>query len=196
VLFIYLVFKFWSKKRNLSVFYLLLISTTTLWYEQSEESQVFTPCFKEMEACYWPLASGSGSTGVVQIKNLGSKYSRLPPLLPSQIRIGHWDRTVLPLQPLYFPSRIRSRPYSGPYHFYFSCCLCGLSTFSLAPFKAILTHTVHHSNCLKSKSDLATEHMICSWLLIKLICVPGPTEWRQTQRPGPHHKSKLQSACT
>lgn len=94
------LFKFWSKKRNLSVFYLLLTATTALWYEQSEESQVFTPCFEEMEACYWPMASGPGSI-VVQIKNLWSKRSSLPPFLPSQIRIGHWDRrTSLPLQPV------------------------------------------------------------------------------------------------
>ena len=161
------LFKFWSKKRNLPVFYLLFTATTALWYEQSEESQVFTPCFKEMEACYWPMASGSGSI-VVQIKNLWSNRSSLPPFLPSQIQIGHWDRrTSLPLQPL-------SLPYFGPYHFYFSCHFCGLSTFNLAPLEAILTHTVHHSNCLKSKSDHATEHMTCSWL-IKLICISGPT---------------------
>lgn len=134
-------------------------------------SGVFTP---EMETCYWPMASRAGSTRVVQIKNLWSKHSRLSPLLLPKFKLATEIEGLhfLSSSCLDLPLLLQLLPL---WTFYLQSC----------PTQSYLHPPLHHSTCLKSKSDHATKHTICSWLLTQLIWISGSTEWRQAQWPCP-----------
>lgn len=87
-----------------------------------------------------------------------------------------------------------SLPDFGPHHFYFSCFLGGFSTFSCPTQSSFPQGS--HSSYQKGKCEHVTEHMICSWLPMKLIDISGPTKWRLPQWSGPHHRRKPKSAGT
>lgn len=150
------------------------------------ENQAFTPGFQESRVFYWHMVSSPGSTCVSSSNTRGQNIDASLPFLATFKLVTEIDGHHFLSGP--------SLPDFEPHHFYFSCFLGGFSIFD-SPNQSSFPQCSHNSH-LKGKCEHVTEHMICSWLPVKLIDISGPTKWRLPQWSGPHHRHKPKSAGT